>query len=325
MLRAIPKVELHVHLEGSVHEELSLELARKNNVDIGAATATEVRKLYEFTDFEHFLQLYGKLAMLFAEPADFATAVRSYGARVAADNVIYAEMTLSLGTHCQCRTMDPEAVLREMWDAAQQVEAEHGVVIRFVLDHVRSYPAEWCAQLVDWCVQFRALGVIALGLAGPEQGWPASTYGDAIVRARELGVPFVPHAGEADGPDAIRDALNFTPRRIGHGTSVRADPSLAAELLAADVLVEACPTSNVVLGNLPSYDLHPARMLHDAGVPICFNTDDPPMVATTMLHEHVIAHEQLGFTVDELVQINRRALDYALAAPAICNQLKQRF
>jgi adenosine deaminase len=303
--------------------ELTLDLARKNGIDIGARTVDELRARYEFTDFMHFLRSYGELSKVLAEPDDFRVAVLSYARAAAAHGAIYAELTLTLTTHVLGKGMDAGDVMGAAWQGAVEAEAETGIVVRFILDHVRAFPLEHCLQTLGWCVEFR--DVVALGLGGPEDGWPASTYRAAIERAARLGVTFVPHAGEAAGPASIRDALQFSPPRIGHGISAARDPEVIEMLATTGTMVEICATSNPRLQHVADLGDHPARMFWEHGVPISVNTDDPPLFGTTLLAEYLVFRDAFGFDVDDLVAINRGALDDAPAETDVVDRLRTRF
>jgi adenosine deaminase len=130
--------------------------------------------------------------------------------------------------------------------------------------------------------------------------------------AERLEVPFVPHAGEETDSGDIWDALEFSPRRIGHGLSSSGDERLLEELRRASIMVEVCPTSNVVLNHVESLGTHPARRLFDAGVPISLNSDDPPMFGTSLLREYALAYTDLGFSLDDLRAVARMSLEHAL-------------
>jgi adenosine deaminase len=202
--------------------------------------------------------------------------------------------------------------MRAAWKGAKQAFDEFGVTIRFLLDHVRSFPMERCLETVKWCDEFRQFGVVGLGLAGPEKGWPSSTYKEALNLAEQLEVPFVPHAGEETDSGDIWDALEFSPKRIGHGLSSSDDERLLEELRRASIMVEVCPTSNVVLNHVENFGTHPARRLFDAGVPISLNSDDPPMFGTSLLREYALAYTDLGFSLDDLRAVARMSLEHAL-------------
>jgi adenosine deaminase len=154
--------------------------------------------------------------------------------------------------------------------------------------------------------------VVALGLGGYEPGYPASTYAEAIRWAQAQGVPFVPHAGEAVGPEGVWDALQFDPPRIGHGVRAADDPALVAHLRERGTVLELCPSSNVCLGNVPSLEAHPLRRLWDAGVRVTINSDDPPMFNTTLLDEYRLAATAFDFTPAELARASLTAMEAAL-------------
>lgn len=297
---ALPKLEFHVHLEGTVT----------------AAADTE-----PFTDFDSFLTTFGRLTFRLATLDDFRRAVIAYGRELAGGGGVYAEVTLTLSTHVHKKGLDPEAVMRACWAGAQEVEQETGAIIRFILDHVRNHPAERGEEVLEWCVAFQDLGVVALGLGGQERGYPASSHDRMLRRAQRLGVPFVPHAGEAAGPEGIRDALSYEPRRLGHAVSAWLDPLLPGELARRGIMIEACPTSNVRLGHVPTLAEHPLRRYADSGVPLSLNTDNPAMFGTSLLREYALAVDVLGFTQAMLRELSLRAVDHVLAGEEVRRHL----
>ena len=297
---ALPKLEFHVHLEGTVT----------------AAADTE-----PFADFDSFLATFGRLTFRLATLDDFRRAVIAYGRELAGGGGVYAEVTLTLSTHVHKKGLDPEAVMRACWAGAQEVEQETGAIIRFILDHVRNHPAERGEEVLEWCVAFQDLGVVALGLGGQERGYPASRHDRMLRRAQRLGVPFVPHAGEAAGPEGIRDALSYEPRRLGHAVSAWLDPLLPGELARRGIMIEACPTSNVRLGHVPTLAEHPLRRYADSGVPLSLNTDNPAMFGTSLLREYALAVDVLGFTQAMLRELSLRAVNHVLAGEEVRRHL----
>jgi aminodeoxyfutalosine deaminase len=239
-LRRIPKLEFHCHLEGSLTPELAFELAQKNGVDLGVSSPQELRARYDFPTFHDFLMLFGDLTFVLAEPDDFRTAVLGYARQASTDGVIYAELTLTLGTHVHFKGLDPIKILEAVADGAAEAMDRHGIMIRFILDHVRSFPEDQCAESVEWCKLGAPLGVVGLGLGGPEAGWLASRFDTQIRQALDAGISFVPHAGEAAGPESIWDALKYSPRRIGHGLSAIQDAELIDTLANSRVMIELC-------------------------------------------------------------------------------------
>jgi adenosine deaminase len=311
-LMALPKVELHVHLEGSVRPSTFLKLARKNGLDVRCRTERDVVALFRFRDFAHFAQLYDYCTSLFRDPEDFELAVTELGSYAAQQGVRYLEVTFTAGTHFRSRGIPFDEQIDALATGAAKARRDTGIEIRFIVDHVRGLSIEDCYQTAQWCADGRDQGVVALGLGGIEAGRPASQYDKAIRWAAERGVPFVPHAGEAAGPESIWDALQYSPPRLGHGFRAIEDVELMEHLKANDVLLEICPTSNVRTGTVPSLEEHPVRRLWDFGIPLNLNSDDPSMFNTDVLNEYRIAISTFGFTPAELARMGFMGIRAAL-------------
>ncbi len=311
---AMPKAELHVHLEGSVRPSTFLQLARGAGIDaeLGCFDEPSVARLFQFRDFDHFMELYEACSFAFKKPEDFELVTAQLGEDAAAQNVRYMEVTFTAGTHYRFKGIPFDEMMQAVAAGAESARKQTGIVMQFIVDHVRGFPVEDCFQTAEWCVAGREQGVVALGLAGFEPGNPASLYEDAILWAQERGVAFVPHAGEAVGADGVWDALRFNPPRIGHGFRSTEDPALLQFLRERNIALELSPTSNVCTGNISCLAEHPLSDLWNAGVPITLNTDDPQMFNTTIIDEYRIATSRFGFTVEELAQISLNAVKFAL-------------
>ena len=207
-----------------------LTLARHNSVNIGCSDETDVCAMYRYRDFTHFLQLYTTIASVLQKPDDFGFITEDLGRAAALQNIHYLEVTFSAIIDYHRKGIPFREMIDAITEGAATVKQQTGVEMRFILDHVRGYPIELCQHTVDWCAQGREQGVVALGLGGYEPGWPASLYAEALQRAHLLGVPFIPHAGEAVGPESIWDALQFDPARIEHGFRAIEDPTLVDQL-----------------------------------------------------------------------------------------------
>jgi adenosine deaminase len=311
-LKALPKAELHVHLEGSVRPSTFLKLARKNNLDIGCEDEAAVAELFRFRDFEHFMKLYGECSFAFGAPEDFQLVTEELGADAAKQGVLYMEVTFTAGTHYRFKGIPFDEMMDAIARGAAIVKRDFGVEMRFIIDHVRGFPLDDCYRTAQWCVEARDRGVVALGLAGNEPGRPASLYADAILWAQAQGVPFVPHAGEAAGPESVWDALKFNPSRIGHGIRSVEDPDLIRYLREQKIVLEVCPTSNLCTGTVANLASHPLRRLWDADVLLTLNSDDPPMFNTTLMNEYRLAATHFDFTVSEFAKMSLIAIRAAL-------------
>ncbi|MFD9739265.1 adenosine deaminase [Umezawaea sp. NPDC059074] len=318
-LVGLPKADLHVHLEGALRPATLLELDRRNGGALGGLDEGLLADRFRFRDFRHFTDLYSICTDVFRGPNDFARAVAELAEDLAGQGVVYAEITCSAITHHRDRGIPFDELVDGLWAGAVAAERDTGVVVRFVLDHVRDLSEEDCFRTAEWCVRGRDRGVVALGLGGHEPGRPASLFAGAVRWAGERGVPFVPHAGEAAGAAAVSDALAFDPPRIGHGFRAAEDRELVGDLLARGTVLEICPTSNLRTGVVTGLAEHPARALRALGVPLVLGSDDPLLFGTTLLDEYRQAANGFGWGPDDLAAVARTSLTAALVhsdAPA---------
>jgi adenosine deaminase len=315
LITALPKAELHIHLEGSIRPKTLLFLAQRNGLDLGYTNDNSLRAMYSYQDFRHFIKLYGVLTSALRRPEDFMLITEELGLEAAKQGTLYLEVTFSPAIHHRKKGIPFNEMMDAIADGAESVRRQVGVEMRFILDHVRGYPLDYCQLTAEWCVQGRDKGVVALGLGGYEPDWPASLYAEAINWVQSHSLPFVPHAGEAVGPESIWDALEFNPPRIGHGFRAIEDPTLVDTLRKREIALEICPTSNICTGCVPHWEDHPLRRLWDANVLITINSDDPPMFNTTLLDEYRIAITKFGFTSKELACLSLNAAHFSLLPP----------
>ncbi len=317
-LRAMPKVELHVHLEGSIRPPLLLELARRNGVELGVDTVEEVAGRYAFRDFQHFIELYLVGMSAIRSGQDVLDAIDALAADLAEQHVRYAEVTTTAYLHFANGT--PVADYRDALDlGARRARDTHGVELRWIVDIPRSIerPEEgWTADLLTG--PMAPADVVAIGLGGPEAEYPPEWYRTSFDRARAAGIPAVVHAGEVAGPPSVRGALDaLRSVRIGHGVRSMEEPALVRQLAERQVPIEVSVTSNVLLGVAPSVEAHPLPAMLEAGLNVSINTDDPGYFSTTLNAEHLLVHHRLGVGVDDLVAAQHRAIDAALCGPQL--------
>ena len=316
-IAAMPKVELHVHLEGSIQPETLLMLARRHGVALPADTAEGLRVWYTFTDFAHFIQVYRLVSACIRTPDDIELIAREFLAGQAAQNIRYTEVTYTAYTHYLYRGMafaDQLAALNRAraW-AAQALGVRCGIVI----DIDRGMDAAKSPLVADWAIAAAGDGVVALGLGGDEYGNPPEKHQAAFARAHAAGLPCVPHAGETGGADSIWGALRALGAvRIGHGVRCLDDPALVDELRARQTPLEVCPISNVCLGVAPSLAEHPLPRLLAAGLYVTLNSDDPPMFNTSLTNEYAQAAATFGLGADDLERLALNAARAALLPPA---------
>lgn len=310
-LAALPKAELHVHLEGATTADTYYEIAQRNGVPLDASSLPQWQAFFQFTNFDHFIDVYVRSTRVLRTAADYELLMMRFGAQQAAMNVRYTETFISCSLLPDA--MDRGQFLDTLVRAQQRILAEHGVIVRCIADMSRELPQTRHA-VVDLAIEGKRRGAfVGVGLGGPEVGFPPENYADAYARAREAGLHVVAHAGETVGPQSIIGALDaLHAQRIGHGVRAIEDPVLVARLREERIPLEVCPQSNYRLGVVAEGAVHPIRELMDAGVWVTLNSDDPAMFETDLTNEYVQL-AAAGFSYDELFALSKATLDASFA------------
>jgi aminodeoxyfutalosine deaminase len=286
-----PKIELHVHLEGTVRAATLLDIARRNDVPLPADTVEGLRSMYEFTDFRHFLKVWGLTTGALRTARDFSQVVVDYAAEAARHGAVYLEGIISPSEHVE-RGCSWDEVMTGFCDGAEQARELHGVHVRLTPDVNRSYPAEAAELTARHAVRYADRGVVGLGLGGPEAEYPPEPFARAFAIARDAGLGSVPHAGEAAGPASIRGALDaLHADRIRHGIRAAEDAGLVRELADRGIVLDVCPVSNLRTKVVAALAQHPLPALVAAGVPCSVSTDDPAMFDTDLTKDYAAAAE----------------------------------
>lgn len=308
-IRQLPKVELHVHLEGSIQPATLLTLAQRNSVTLPADDVAGLQRWYRFTNFKHFIEIYLTISACICTPEDIELIARDFLQNQAAQNIRYSEVTFTPYTHFSTNRRIP---FDEQFDALSRARAwgarELGTRCNWVFDIARNVrPLEHALTVADWAIRGKDAGVVGFGLGGLEAGNPPELFVEAFALARAAGLAAVPHAGEIAGAESVRGAIELLQaQRIGHGVRCLEDAALVELLRARQIPLEVCPTSNVCLGVAPSFAEHPLPRLLAAGLYVTLNSDDPPMFNTTLTDEYLRAAEVFNFDAD---QIERLALN----------------
>lgn len=245
--------------------------------------------------FPEFLQGYVWIIKRLLTPDHYAIATRHLLERLAAQDVTYAEITLSAGV-VLWKDQDLAAVYDAVWRESQR----SSVKTFWIVDAVRHFGAEPGMRVAEFAVSRREQGAIAFGIGGDEARGPAEWFRDVFAYARDGGLRLVCHAGETTGPESIWAALEIGAERIGHGIAAAQDRALMAKLHESNIPLEVCISSNVCTGVVASVEEHPVRTLYDAGVPIVLNTDDPSFFRTSLAREYELARDLFGLPVEEL-------------------------
>ena len=306
-LATMPKVELHVHLEGSVQPETLLALARRHGVPLPATNVAGLREWYRFRDFDHFITIIDVLCDCVVTPEDLTLLVCELGAAAARENIRYMEVTTTTNARLR-RGVSLDAQRDALVAGAVEVRRGYGVLMQFVVDIVPEQSYDEAFALARWAVANQGRGICALGLAGTEAAHDKTALAPLFTYARDAGLPRTIHAGETMGPQSVWDALTLLHAdRIGHGVRAIEDARLVTHLAESGVPLEVCPTSNVLLGVSPNIEAHPVRRLWDAGVNLSIGTDDPPLFNVSLTDEYETLARVHGFTEGDFRRMNRHA------------------
>jgi len=276
-----PKIELHVHLEGTVRPDTLREIAKRNDY----ALPDDLESRYEFRDFAHFIEVFELSAGALQRYEDFRQIVVDYAAEAAAHGAVYLEGIFAPGLW---RGLDTDEVFSGFCDGAKEARELHGVEVRLTPDIPKVYSAAEAEKVARFSVAYKERGVVGLGVGGLE--FPCEPFARAFAIARDEGLGSVPHAGELAGAESVRSVLeDLAADRIRHGIRAVDDPGLVAELVGRGTVLDICPLSNLRTGAVASLAEHPLPQLVAAGVRCSISTDDPAIFDTDLTRDYEAA------------------------------------
>ncbi|MCI2395203.1 adenosine deaminase [Aliiroseovarius sediminis] len=313
--KSLPKVELHTHIEGAAPPDFIRSLAKEQSVDLSGIFTEDGG--YAYRDFWHFLEVYEAATSVLKAPQDYARLTRAFLENCAEAGVIYVETFISPDF---CGGRDVSAwrdYLSAIQDAATEAERDMGITLRGIVTAVRHFGPD-AARETARCAQETAGGFITgFGMGGDEKSGTQGDFAYAFDMAREAGLHLTTHAGEWNGPDEVRAALDdLRVQRIGHGVRAFEDPALVERLIEDDITLEVCPGSNVFLGVYPDLASHPIAKLRDRGVKVTVSTDDPPFFRTDMVKEYENLSRQFGWDATDFKALNLSAIGAAFCDDA---------
>lgn len=284
-----PKIELHVHLEGTVRPRTLLEIARRNDYALPADTEEGLARVYRFRDFADFIRVWVLTTNALQREEDFRQVVVDYAAEAAAHGAVYLEAIFSPAERVR-RGVGWDAIFTGYCDGAAAARELHGVEVRLTPDITRGFTLEEAEATVRHAARYRDRGVVGVGLGGLEAEFPPEPYAPVFALAAAEGLASVPHAGEVAGAASVRGALEaLGAHRIRHGIRAGEDPGLVRELAARRTVLDVCPISNLRTGAVASLAEHPLPRLVAAGVRCSVSTDDPAMFDTTLSVDYAAA------------------------------------
>lgn len=315
---ALPKAELHLHLEGSIRPETAVELLARHDVK---TTAEEVAKRYNYTNFAGFIEAFKWVTSYLRDPDDYRLITQRLAEELLRQNVVYAEITISVGVMLR-RMQNVEANFAAIRETAESVPFQK-LRAAWIFDAARQFGADAATETARWAARLSKSGVVAFGMGGDELAFPAANFRPAFDYARNEGLHVVCHAGEIGGADSVREAIEILgAERIGHGIAVMNDAAFAQSLSLRRVVLENCPASNLCTGALAKQIGKPEAMLRDhplpsflaRGVPVTLSTDDPAMFHTDLLTEYSRA-ASLGLQTHQLLQLAEQSFHAAFLSP----------
>lgn len=306
-IELMPKVELHVHLEGAVTPQTYYQLAVKNKITLPCKDFTEWEKYFKFQNFQHFIDVYGLAVSTIKKAEDFSLLIEKFFHYQENHNIIYSEAFLSASFIIQ--NFGFEEICEAIEFGIKQGEKKYNSRIKLIPDISRHLP-ETQEKVLEFAIKGYKKGLfIGLGLGGMEINYPPQLFKETFQKAKNAGLRVVAHAGEAVGPASIWGAINeIFAERIGHGIRSLDDIKLMNYLREHQIPIEVSPTSNYHLGIVNKTNNHPIRKMVENGLLCTINTDDPEMFTTTLSDEYKLLFSQ-GFSMEELYQLNKNAIN----------------
>jgi len=324
---ALPKVDLHCHVDGAVRPQTLLDIARAGGVPLPADDVAGLLPHVRATDacrsLRDFLGVFESFYPVLSVPGAMRRVAAELVQDAAADGVVHLEARF-----CPALQAGPEQsaaqVLDDILDGLAQGAAASGISATAIVCCYRPLSLAINDELVQLSLARRQRGVVAMDLAGPED-LPGAPLAATLARAREGGLPLTIHAGEAAGPESVAEALDLlAATRIGHGVALRDDPALAQRVLDAGVAIECCLTSNLQTGAVASLAEHPFGALRAAGQLVTINTDDPSVSGITLSGELLLAADAFGLSLEDLAGLQQASADAAFLDQAEREALKAR-
>ena len=319
---ALPKAELHVHLEGTAPPALVRRIAERNGLEVpDGLFATPDR--FAWRDFLDFLHTYDLAAGVMRTAADYRDITFEYLAACAAEGTVYVELTAS-PDHARLVGLSDDEHLGGIAAGIDDARAAHGIEARILLTCIRNFGVEQAVRVAAHAAERPHPYVVGFSMAGDEAGYPPGPFAEAYAIAAAAGLGCTVHAGEWAGAASVREALDLPISRIAHGVRAIEDPGVVREIAQRGIVLECCPTSNVVLGVFDGYEAHPLPALREAGVKVTLASDDPPYFGASVGGEYAVARDRFGWGDAELIEVTRTAIEASFAEPELRAALRRR-
>ena len=308
-IKQIPKSEIHVHLEATISPNLCRKFAKRNNVEISEDLFGS-KYAYAWDDFYDFIKKYDIITSVIHTPEDYMELTYNYLKECASENVLYVEAMVS-STHAKLKGMTYNSFLEGVAAGAMKAEKEFGIVSRYIMNGIRHLGPDSVHETALEVLDNPHDILVGFGLAGDELHFPPKLFVKTFEMLKENNFPITVHAGEWDGPERIRDAIELLhPTRLGHGVRCIEDSKLVSFIRDLDIVLETCPTSNIATNIYKDYKNHPVKILFDQGIKVTVNSDDPPFFNASIAGEYEVM-KKLGLSNDELKLLTKTAIESA--------------
>lgn len=326
-LLALPKIDLHCHLEGAVRPQTVFDLSKEQGIALPAKTAEDVRSLVSAEgvcdNLVAYLQLFDPIMRCIQTAPALRRIARETVEDAAACGVVYLEVRFAPQQLLE-GGLTLDEVIEAVLDGMAEGSRETGTLAKAIVICMRHHTPDCNEAVLESAMRFGDRGVCAIDLAGDEAGYPPMTQATLFERATRCGMPYTIHAGESAGAESIKEALLLGAKRIGHGVRVREDSDLMRYCARCGVGLELCLTSNIHTHAADGWENHPMRDYFDAGLKVTCNTDNPTISNTDMYREYVILHARFGFGIRELEQLALNAVDISFATAEEKRFLKEK-
>jgi len=314
-LRKLPKVELHLHLEGTILPATLLELSQRHDAE--PLTAEAARKLYLYENFLGFMDSFKAVSSRLRGPDDYELITYNMVRELAAQGVVHAEVYISFGIIYYWKQAEVEPFVEAIERGRIRAEKDFGTTIYWLIDAVRHFGAEEGSKVFRKAAELRHKypSIVGIGIGGDEARGSADLFRASYAEAKASGLRLTAHAGETIGPESIWSAINVGAERLGHVLSAQHDAELLEVLAKKQIPLELNVTSNIRTGCCPSFEAHPIRDYFENGLMVTINSDDPPMFGSNLLDEYVLVHERFKFTFEQMRELAANAVEASFLPP----------
>ena len=319
-IKKVPKAELHLHIEGSFEPELMFAIAQRNNIKIPYESIEDVKKAYQFSNLQDFLDIYYAGANVLIHEQDFYDLTIAYFNQCAKENVVHTEIMFDPQTHTK-RGIEFSTVINGIQRAREQAEKEHGISSLLIMSYLRHLSEEDAFETFEQSLPFKHL-IKAVGLDSSEKGNPPAKFQKVFEASIKEGYIPVAHAGEEGPAEYIDEALDLLKvARIDHVNNCLSDPQLVERLVKDKIGLTVCPLSNTALRNVDHINNHPLEKMLDLGLKVTVNSDDPAYFGGYVNENYLACIEALNLSLEDVKQLVRNSFEYSF----LSDEMKEKF